>query len=55
MRYLDPAFGNALDCLIYVDLRRMPANLLQKYMSPDAMQSFRAYWRLPAVAKTHAA
>ena len=43
---IDADFGNALDCLIVLDLRRVPMATLQKYMSAEAMQQFRAYWRL---------
>ena len=37
---IDPDFGNALDCLVLVDLRRTEPRVLQKYMSADAWQSF---------------
>jgi putative hemolysin len=43
---VDADFGNALDCLIVLDLRRVPVATLQKYMSDQALQSFRSYWRL---------
>ncbi len=49
---IDADFGNALDCLIVLDLRRVPVATLQKYMSDDSLQRFRAYWRLdPAEAE----
>jgi putative hemolysin len=37
---IDPDFGNSLDCLVLVDLRRTEPRLLQKYMSADAWQRF---------------
>ena len=43
---VDADFCNALDCLIVLDLRRVPTTTLQKYMSAEALQQFRAYWRL---------
>jgi hypothetical protein len=43
---VDAGFGNALDCLIVLDLRRVPVTTLQKYMTPGSLQQFRAYWRL---------
>ncbi len=43
---IDTDFGNSLDCLIVLDLRRVPVETLQKYMSADALQEFRSYWRL---------
>jgi putative hemolysin len=43
---IDTEFGNALDCLIVLDLRRVPVTTLQKYMSDESLQSFRSYWRL---------
>jgi putative hemolysin len=38
---IDPDFGNSLDCLLLVDLRRTEPRALQKYMSAAAWQSFR--------------
>jgi putative hemolysin len=38
---IDPDFGNALDCLVLVDLRRTEPHVLEKYMSEAAWQSFR--------------
>ncbi|MBS0388805.1 MAG: lysophospholipid acyltransferase family protein [Proteobacteria bacterium] len=43
---IDTEFGNALDCLIVLDLRRVPLATLQKYMSDESLRSFRSYWRL---------
>jgi putative hemolysin len=43
---VDADFSNALDCLIVLDLRRVPVTTLQKYMSAEALQQFQAYWRL---------
>jgi putative hemolysin len=43
---IDTEFGNALDCLIVLDLRRVPVTTLQKYMSDESLQNFRNYWRL---------
>jgi putative hemolysin len=37
---IDPDFGNALDCLVLVDLRKTEPRVLQKYMSEEAWQSF---------------
>ncbi len=37
---IDPEFGNALDCLILVNLRKTESRVLQKYMSASAWQSF---------------
>jgi hypothetical protein len=50
---VDVDFGNALDCLIVLDLRRVPVTTLQKYMTPGSLQQFRSYWRLgPAEPET---
>jgi putative hemolysin len=43
---IDADFGNALDCLIVLDLRRVPVATLQKYMTEDSLQRFCDYWRL---------
>ena len=43
---IDADFGDALDCLIVLDLRRVPVATLQKYMSATSVQRFREYWRL---------
>lgn len=43
---IDSAFGDSLDCLIVLDLRRMPAATLAKYMSATSAQRFRSHWRL---------
>jgi len=43
---IDADFDESLDCLIVLDLRRVPAAMLSKYMSAAALQQFRAYWRL---------
>lgn len=37
---IDPDFGNALDCLVLVDLRRTERQVLRKYMSEGAWESF---------------
>jgi hypothetical protein len=37
---VDPDFGDALDCLVLVDLRRTESRVLQKYMTPAAWQRF---------------
>jgi putative hemolysin len=37
---IDPDFGNALDCLVLVDLRRTEPRVLQKYMSEAAWELF---------------
>jgi putative hemolysin len=38
---IDPEFGNSLDCLVLVDLRRTDPHVLEKYMSEAAFGSFR--------------
>ena len=38
---VDPAFGNCLDCLTIVDLRRTPDEVLGKYMAPESLSRFR--------------
>jgi hypothetical protein len=43
---IDAEFANALDCLIVLDLRRVPLATLQKYMSEEALQRFCVHWRL---------
>jgi putative hemolysin len=43
---IDAEFANALDCLIVLDLRRVPLATLQKYMSEVALQRFCGHWRL---------
>jgi putative hemolysin len=47
---VDAGFADALDCLIVLDLRRVPVATLQKYMSATSVQRFRAYWRLAEAA-----
>lgn len=42
---LDASFGDALDCLILLDLRRMDQGTLAKYMSALSLQRFNEYWR----------
>ena len=37
---IDPEFGNALDCLILVDLRKTEPRVLRKYMSESAWARF---------------
>jgi hypothetical protein len=37
---IDPDFGNTLDCLVLVDLRRTEPRVLQKYLSEHAWESF---------------
>jgi hypothetical protein len=37
---VDPDFGNALDCLILVDLRKTEPRVLRKYMSESAWARF---------------
>jgi putative hemolysin len=44
---VDPDFGDALDCLVLVDLRRTTPRVLQKYMSEEAWERFsRAHRRV---------
>jgi putative hemolysin len=51
---VDPAFGNALDCLVLVDLRKTNPRVLQKYMSDAGWERFANAHRrlrpLPAAA-----
>ncbi len=42
---VDPDFGNALDCLILVDLRRTQPKVLRKYMSDSAWARFQQKYR----------
>lgn len=37
---IDPDFGDSLDCLVLVDLRRTEPRLLQRYMSAVAWERF---------------
>ncbi|HKD54544.1 MAG TPA: GNAT family N-acyltransferase [Steroidobacteraceae bacterium] len=37
---IDPDFGNTLDCLVLVDLRRTEPRVLQKYMTETAWENF---------------
>jgi putative hemolysin len=47
---VDPDFGNALDCLVLVDLRKTNPRVLQKYMSSEAWERFsRSHRRLRAL------
>jgi putative hemolysin len=43
---VDPAFGDSLDCLIVLDLRRVGAATLARYMSATSLQRFQSYWKL---------
>ncbi|MHB8813641.1 MAG: lysophospholipid acyltransferase family protein [Steroidobacteraceae bacterium] len=43
---IDPEFGNALDCLILVDLRRTESRVLRKYMSEPAWMRFQQQHRM---------
>jgi len=43
---IDPAFGNALDCLILVDLRKTEPRVLRKYMSDSAWMRFQQRHRV---------
>jgi hypothetical protein len=40
---VDPAFSNALDALVYVDLRVMPELMLERCMGKTAAAEFRAW------------
>jgi len=42
---VDANFGDALDCLILLDLRRMEQGTLARYMSANSLQRFNEYWR----------
>ncbi|NCW84740.1 MAG: lysophospholipid acyltransferase family protein [Oxalobacteraceae bacterium] len=48
---VDPDFGNCLDCLTIVDLRRTPDSVLSKYMADDTLRRFRAASRF-SIART---
>ena len=43
---IDPDFGNALDCLILVDLRKTEPRVLRKYMSDSAWARFQQKHRV---------
>jgi putative hemolysin len=43
---IDPDFGNALDCLILVDLRKTEPRVLRKYMSESAWARFQQKHRV---------
>jgi putative hemolysin len=43
---VDPEFGNALDCLILVDLRKTEPRVLRKYMSESAWARFQQKHRV---------
>ena len=43
---IDPEFGNALDCLILVDLRKTEPRVLRKYMSESAWARFQQKHRV---------
>jgi putative hemolysin len=51
---VDAAFGDALDCLIMVDLRRVPAQTLRKYLSANSLQRLRNTWRPTRLAAAQA-
>lgn len=40
---VDPAFNDALDGLMLVDLRRTPVRILEKYMGPEGARRFLAF------------
>lgn len=44
---VDAAFGHSIDCLITLDLRRVPPDQLRKYMSEDSAKRFAAFWARP--------
>jgi putative hemolysin len=44
---VDPAFGHSIDCLITLDLRRVPPGQLRKYMSDESMKRCTAFWGRP--------
>ena len=39
---VDRAFGNSIDCLLWVDLTKTDEILLKKYMGPDNAETFLA-------------
>jgi hypothetical protein len=38
---LDPRFGNTLDGLVLLDLRKTPEKLLSRYFGPAAVERFK--------------
>lgn len=48
---IDPDFGNALDCLILVDLRRTEPRVLRKYMSESGRARFQLKHRVRQARK----
>jgi putative hemolysin len=52
---IDSNFAYSLDCLIVLDVRRVPGETLAKYMSAQALQSFAAYWHLDDLTQGNAA
>jgi putative hemolysin len=40
----DPAFADAMDALVVVDMLAMPATHLERYCGRDGAQAFRRYW-----------
>jgi putative hemolysin len=42
---VDVNFGDSLDCLILLDLRRVEPATLARYMSAESLQRFGDYWR----------
>ena len=50
---VDPAFGDCLDGLIYVDLTKSDPKLLERYLGKDGAQAFLEYHKLDKVAKAN--
>lgn len=50
---VDPAFGDCLDGLIYVDLTKSDPKLLERYLGKEGAVSFLEYHKLSPVAKVN--
>jgi len=48
---VDPAFADALDGLILVDLTRTDARILERYMGVEGAAAWRAHHRAGALAR----
>ncbi|HJR59437.1 MAG TPA: GNAT family N-acyltransferase [Vicinamibacterales bacterium] len=51
---VDPAFGDALDALMMVDLTRLPAATLQRYLGRDEAQAFLVRHQIQGASKAAA-
>lgn len=48
---VDASFGQSIDCLITLDLRQVPAELLKKYLSVEALEQCQQYWRASSMSR----